>query len=173
MGPTSRTTFLDSAQVNETAPTAAGTIDGNAVSALTANTIPAAELIARTPGSSTIAGRVGDCDGNIRGAIIRAYHADGTYIPEGVNVGDPHYRFFDGLENPDANATFTGGDGLYLVANVIPASVGETIRVETWANRDGTDARIGCETISIFANGISIVNVGAERSDYPAGHPCE
>lgn len=174
MGPTSRTTFLDSAQVNETAPTTGGaTIDGNAVSALTANTIPAAELIARTPGTTTIAGRVLDCDGPIRGAIIRAFHADGTEIPEGVNVGDPHYRFFNGTESPDANATFTAGDGLYIVANVTPASAGELIRVETWANVDGVDARIGCEAISIFANGISIVNPGPTRSDYPAGHPCE
>jgi hypothetical protein len=174
MGPTSRTTFLDSAQVNETAPmTAGGTIDGNAVSALTANTIPAAELISRTPGSTTIAGRVLDCDGPIRGAIIRAFHADGSEIPEGVNVGDSHYRFFNGTESPDSNATFTAGDGLYITANVIAASAGEVIRVETWANVDGVDAQIGCEAISIFPNGISIVNVGPMRSDYPAGHPCE
>ena len=173
-GGTSRTTFLDSAQVNETAPmTAGGTVDGNAVSALTANTIPAAELIARTPGTTTIAGRVQDCDGPIRGAIVRAFHADGTRIPEGVNVGDPHYRFFNGTEMPDANATFTAGDGLYIVANIVPASVGEVIRVETWANVDGVDAQIGCEAISIFPDGISIVNPGPTRSDYPAGHPCE
>ncbi len=173
-GVTSRTTFLDSAQVNETAPASAGgTIDGNAVSALTANTIPAAELISRTSGSTTIAGRTLDCDGPIRGAVIRAFHADGTEILEGVNVGDPHYRFFNGTESPDANATFTAGDGLYIVANVVPASVGELVRVETWANVDGVDAPVGCEAISIFPDGISIINVGPGRSDYPTGHPCE
>ena len=179
-GTTMGTTFLDSIQVNEPAPAAAGgTVTGNAVSQLIALTISEAQLITRDPTKSTVAGRIMDCDGNdISGAIVRMFRADGSEIIEvdpGAAAG-VHYRYFNGDESPDASATATASDGLYVGLNVPPNSMGETIRVEAWAYT-GTDAmgeshRIGCETVQLFANGVSIVNIGPERSDYPVGHPC-
>jgi hypothetical protein len=172
-GPTMATTFLDSIQVNEDTPMSGGNVTANAVSALTANTISAAELITRAPGTVTMAGRVRDCMGNdLPNAIVRVFHANGTPILEGMDIGDPHYRYFDGMENPDANAMYTGADGLWLAANVTPNSPAELIRVEAYANTGSGTQRIGCEAVQAFADGVSIVNIGPLRSDYPAGHPC-
>jgi hypothetical protein len=181
MGPTHATQFLDSIQVNEPAPAAAGgTVTGNAVSRLTADLISEAELVTRQPGTTTIAGRIGDCmDENMSNAIVRSFHSDGTEIVEGDDVTQAHYRYFDGAENPDASAMFTGSDGLYVIVNAHPATTGELIRVEAWAytgSGTGTPTRIGCEAVHALPDGVSIVNIGPLRSDYaPIGgmpHPC-
>jgi hypothetical protein len=192
-GPTARTTFLDSIQINEPTPAASGaTVDGNAVSALIANVVSQAELIPRTPATTTFAGRVRDCHGdNVQGAIVRAFHADGTEIIEDPNgpTSAPHYRFFSGDgSTPDSGATNTAIDGLYVGLNVPPCShpaatgmlcpTGSTelVRLEAWAYTGtdpmGTAVRIGCEAAQAFPDGVSIVNIGPTRSDYPAGHPC-
>lgn len=180
-GPTSSTMFLDSIQANEPAPAAAGgTVTGNAVSLLTAMLISEAELIPRVPGTTTIAGRMFDCGGNdVSNAIVRAYHADGTEIRQGVDPTEPHYAYFDGSENPDALATYTNTDGLYVGVNVTPVTAtaggSERIRVESWAftgTGTGTATRIGCESVEAFADGVSIVNIGPLRSDYDAADPC-
>jgi hypothetical protein len=214
-GPTAGTTFLDSIQINEPAPSAGGgSVDANAVSSLIANTVSQAELIPRTPMTTTFAGRVRDCHGdNVQNATVRAYHADGTQILEPANAptSDPHYRFFSGDgATPDAGATYTAIDGLYVVLNVPPQVHGEVVRLEAWSypsapaaavaacagyatmaqcNADtanscswqanamacstvGTPVRIGCEAAQAFPDGVSIVNIGPTRSDYPAGHPC-
>src|SRR6185369_8833521 len=86
MGPTSGTTFLDSIQVNEPAPAAAGgMVTGNAVSLLTAMLISEAELIPREPGTTTIAGRIFDCNADdVSNAVVRAFHEDGTEILQGL-----------------------------------------------------------------------------------------
>ncbi len=176
-GPTAGTHFLDSIQINEAAPASSGgTVQGNAVTFLTENLILAAELLDLAPGTATIAGRLGDCAGdNLSNVVTRAFHADGTEIFAGTEVTDTRFAYFDGAENPDASATFTNTDGLYVVVN-IPIMVGERIRIETWAYT-GTDAtgdahRVGCEAVEAFPGGVSIVNVGPLRNDYAAGHPC-
>lgn len=179
-GPTFGTTFLDSIQVNEPTPSMAGaTSDANAISSLIAMTVAEAELIPRLAGTTTFAGRVRDCHGdNVQGAIVRAYHADGTEILDGgLMVSLPHYRFFsgDGM-TPASDVTNTQADGLFVVLNVPPASHGELVRLEAWAftgtGATGTATRIGCEAAQAFPDGLSIVNLGPTRSDYPAGHPC-
>lgn len=195
---TQRTTFLDSIQVNEPAPAAAGgMVDGNAVSQLIATTISEAQLITRDPTATTIAGRIFDCAGNdMSNVIVRAFHQDGTEIPEGAEVSAAHFRYFDGTENPDASATWTNSDGLYVALNVPPVGHSELIRVEAWANtaasvsctmdsQCGTGTcdttlgqclqeahRIGCEAVPAFPNGVSIINIGPLRSDYEATDPC-
>lgn len=177
-GPTSGTTFLDSIQVNEPAPGASGgTVTGNAVSLLTAQLISEAELIPREPGTSTIAGRFFDCnDDDLSNVVIRAFHSDGTEILQGLEPTEPHYAYFDGSENPDALATYSNTDGLYVGVNITPNSTPERIRVEAWAytgtDATGTAERIGCESVQAFPDGVSIVNIGPMRSDYDAADPC-
>lgn len=177
MGATPGTTFLDSIQINEPAPaTTGGSVEGNAVTRLTANLISEAELVTRQAGTVTIAGRIFDCnDDNVSNAILRAFHADGTEILEGAEIAAPHFRYFDGSENPDASAMFTNTDGLYVVVNATPSVHAELIRVEAWAytgSGSGTPTRYGCEAVQAFPDGVAIVNIGPERTDYPAGHPC-
>ncbi len=176
-GATPGTTFLDSIQVNESAPAASGgTVTGNAVTLLTENLILAAQLLELVPGTTTIAGRIGDCgDNDVSNAIVRAFHEDGTEIIAGPEVTDQRFQYFDGAENPDASAVFTNTDGLYVAVN-IPTTEAELIRVEAWAytgtGTTGTPTRIGCEAVNAFPDGVSIVNIGPTRNDYPAGHPC-
>jgi len=108
----------------------------------------------------------------VSNAIIRAFHADGTEIIAGEETTSQRFAYFDGAENPDASGTYTNTDGLYVVVNV-PTTPGERIRVEAWANTgSGTPTRIGCEAVEAFPDGVSIVNIGPTRNDYPTGHPC-
>lgn len=176
-GATPGTTFVDSIQVNEPAPAASGaTVEGNAVTVLTENLILAAQLLELAPGTTTIAGRIDDCGGHeISNAIVRAFHADGTEIIAGEDVTSQRFAYFDGSENPDASATYTNTDGLYVVVN-IPTTSGERIRVEAWGytgtDATGTPTRLGCEAVEAFPDGVSIVNILPLRNDYPADHPC-
>jgi hypothetical protein len=175
-GATPGTTFLDSIQINEQAPASAGgTVQGNAVTVLTENLILAAELLELVPGTTTIAGRIDDCGGNeVSNAIVRAFHADGSEIIAGEETTSQRFQYFDGAENPDASGTYTNTDGLYVVVNV-PTTSGERIRVEAWGytgTGTGTPTRIGCEAVEAFPDGVSIVNIGPTRNDYPVGHPC-
>jgi hypothetical protein len=203
MGATTGTTFLDSIQVNEPAPAASGgTIQSNAVTLLTENLILAAQLLDLVPGTTTIAGRIQDCGENdLSHLVVRAFHANGDEIIAGDQTTSERMAYFDGDENPDANATYTGTDGLYVVVNIrtMPA---ELIRVEAWGYTGssttctsddmcpgstcdydassglgsmlcrGEAVRLGCEAVNAFPDGVSIVNIGPMRNDYPATNPC-
>lgn len=176
-GHTHSTTFLDSVQVNEVAPMAAGaTVVGNAVSVQTQEVITAAELLTRAPGSYIIAGRFFDCANNdLSNVIVRAFHEDGSEVFAGESPSAPHVAYFDGDENPDANATYSNTDGLYAVINVPPVGDHEAMRVEAWAftgTGTGAATMIGCEVVEAFSNGVSIVNIGPQRSDYEASSAC-
>lgn len=176
-GPTSATSVVDSVQYNEPSPAADGSVEGNAVELSTVNLIPALLGGPRTPGTALVAGRVMDCtDTSVRGATIRMYDGD-TLIAEGGAVGDPHYRYFNGDSTPDADQIHTHVDGLYAAVNIpIPTGADGLIRVEAWgrpsADSPTTGERIGCEAMRAFADSVTIINVGPERNDYPAGHPC-
>jgi hypothetical protein len=130
----------------------------------------------RVPTTAIIAGEVQDCTGDpVRGSVVRLFRADGTEILNGTEAADPHIAYFDGLENPDNSSFYTQVDGLYATANITaPATGFETIRVEAWGRRNAGDAieLLGCEAVGIYENGVSIVNIGPLRSDYPSGHPC-
>lgn len=176
-GATMATTYVDSVQINEPAPAAAGgSVEANAVSVSTLNLIPAAYGFTRVPTTAIIAGEVQDCMGRpIRGAIVRIYDADGTEILNGDAASDPHIAYFDGMENPDNSSTYTQVDGLYATANIVaPATGFETMRVEAWGvpAAGGSLTRLGCESVGIYEDGVSIVNIGPMRNDYPAGHVC-
>jgi hypothetical protein len=176
MGPTAGTTVVDSVQYNEEAPAASGgSVEGNAVAQQTLNLIPAVLGFTREPGRALVAGEVQDCAGNpMYGATIRMYDGDAE-IPEGELNADPHYRFFNGDSSPDAAQMWTNSDGLYAAANIPPPAAGGLVRIEAWGRRTEADTvpvRLGCEAARMLVDGVTIVNIGPERSDYPAGHPC-
>jgi hypothetical protein len=176
MGPTAATTVVDSVQYNKVAPTTAGgSAEGSAVSQSTLNLIPAVLGFPRQPGTALLAGRVEDCtETPVYGAIVRVFEGD-REIAEGPANPDPHFRYFNGDRTPDGEQPHTHVDGLYAAVNIpLPASPETLLRVEAWGRPQGADApvRIGCESIRVLADAVSIVNLGPERSDYPPGHPC-
>lgn len=177
-GATMASTYVDSVQINEIAPTgAAGAVEGNAVSVSTLNLIPAAFGFTRVEMTAIVAGEVQDCDGEaVRGAIVRLFAESGSEyisIPDVNNA--PHIQYFDGNENPDGNTSFSQVDGLYAAANIPgPADGFVPVRAEAWAviTEGSAPVLVGCESVGIYGDGVSIVNLGPLRNDYPAGHPC-
>lgn len=178
-GATMASTYVDSLQINESAPAAGGTaVEGNAVSVSTLNLIPAAFGFTRVPDSAIVAGEISDCDGDqVRGGYVRLFDASGAELLSVPDVNDaPHIQYFDGNENPDGSTTFSQVDGLYAAANIpAPASGFAAVRAEAYAviEDGGAPVLVSCESVGVYADGVSIVNLGPLRSDYPAGHPCE
>ncbi len=178
-GATMASTYVDSLQINEGAPSAGGgAVEGNAVSVSTLNLIPAAFGFTRVPTTAIVAGEIHDCDGDaVRGGYIRLFDGDGDELVSVPDVNDaPHIQYFDGNENPDGSTTFSQVDGLYAAANIPgPASGFAPVRVEAYGviAEGGPVVLLGCESVGVYQNGVSIVNIGPLRSDYPAGHPCE
>lgn len=177
MGPTAAMTVIDSIQYNEPAPPTAGrAVTANSVSQGTLNLIPAVLGILRAPGTALLAGRVEDCgETPVYGAEVRVY--DGaTRIAEGPLANDPHYRYFNGDSFPSDSGEHTHADGLYVGVQIpVPASPDARLRIEAWgrlAESDAQPRRIGCEAVRVLADAVTIVNIGPERSDYGAGHPC-
>lgn len=178
-GGTRATTFTDSVQYNELAPTAAGgTLEGNAVAFSTIDLIPLSLGLERAPGTTILAGRVQDCTGeDVGGAFVRAFRSDGTEIAEASEVDalGPHYRYFRRIgadSNPSNEQPYTNYEGLYAAMN-IPVGA-DLIRVEAWGRRTGDDAPVllGCEGVLTLADGVTILNIQPLRSDYDASHPC-
>lgn len=169
-GPTSRTTVFGVFQYNEPAPaTAGGSVEGNSVSGSTIDLIPALLGVTREPGRAIVAGRVTDCVDahNIANVEVRVYDPDGAYITPGTRPTDPNYHYFMGLvmgNVPDQNAEFTAADGLYVIPQV-PLVDDRPYRVEAWANLDGTYQRISCETARLYADSVTILNLGPTRAD--------
>lgn len=178
-GATMASTYVDSLQINEEAPATAGSrVEGNAVSVSTLNLIPAAFGFTRVPTTAIVAGQIGDCDGDqVRGGFVRLYAADGTEYISIPDVNDaPHIQYFDGNENPDGSTTFSQVDGLYAAANIPgPATGFVPVRAEAWAviAAGAEPVLVGCESVGVYQDGVSIVNLGPLRMDYPTGHPCE
>lgn len=176
-GATEAMSVIDSMQYNEPAPTAGGgSITGNSVSEGTLALIPAVVNILRQPGTALLAGVVQDCNETpVYGAVVRVFDGD-TELVEGERVDEPHYRYFNGDSFPSDSSTFTHADGLYVGIQIpIPASADAQLRVEAWGRPTEADAprRIGCEAVRVLPDAVTIINIGPERGDYPAGHPCD
>lgn len=169
-GPTARTTVFGVFQYNKPTPASAGgAVDGNSVSGSTIELIPALLGITREPGRAIVAGRVHDCvdTNNVRNVQIRIYDPDGNYIEPGTRPNDPRYHYFMGLVRgnvPDQTAEHTAADGLY-VAPQVPLVDDRPYRVEAWANFDGAYQRYGCETARLYADSVTILNIGPMRAD--------
>lgn len=174
MGPTAAATVVGSVQYNEPAPAATGgSVEGNSVSRATLNLIPTVLGFRQQAGTAIIAGAVRDSDNTeVYGAIIKAYGSDGMLIMEGDAMASPHIRYFNGDSFPSPTATFTDIDGLYAVANVPPDR--SPVRLEAWGRLTDAAAEpviLGCETVRIFADTVTIMNIVPLRSDGPTGCP--
>ena len=175
-GATATMRVVDSMQYNEPAPSEAGrSVTGNSVSEGTLGLIPAVLGVRRQPGTALLAGTVVDCDETpVYGARVRAFDGD-TEIEMGTEVTSPQYRYFNGDSFPSDTGTFTHADGLYVGVQIpVPAAASDRLRIEAWGRptADGPEERIGCEAVRVLADAVTIVNLGPERSDYEAGHPC-
>jgi len=174
MGPTAAATVVGSVQYNEPAPMASGAnVDGNSVSRATLNLIPTVLGFRQQMGTAIVAGAVRDSENQeVFGAIIRAYGSDGMLIVEGDAMADPHIRYFNGDSFPSPVAAFTDVDGLYAVANVPPTR--SPVRLEAWGRLTDADTDpvlLGCESVRIFGDTVTIMNIVPLRSDGPADCP--
>ena len=169
-GPTARTTVFGVFQYNEPTPaTAGGSVEGNSVSGTTIDLIPALLGITREAGRAIVAGRIHDCDDdhNIANVQVRIFDPDGNFVEPGTSTTDPNYHYFMGLvmgNVPDQTAQYSSSDGLYVVPQV-PLVDDRPYRVEAWANLDGVDQRVSCESARIFTDSITILNLGPMRAD--------
>ncbi|MDH5490664.1 MAG: hypothetical protein OEY14_01695 [Myxococcales bacterium] len=170
-GPTPSLQIVGSIQVNEPAPSTSGAnAPGNSVSKSTLNLIPTVLGFPQAPGTALIAGTVEDCDGSsVFGATTRVFLEDGTLVTEGEAAGAPHYRFFDGEDFPRAEQQWTHTDGLYAVANVPVPSEGVRALIGVYGklSADAEPTLVGCEEARLFADTVTIANVGPLRADGP------
>ncbi len=97
------------------------------------------------------------------------YDPDGNpMLPSELNDA-PHYNYFNGTVSNDLPNTLQSAsnvDGLYTVIQV-PVEDDRPYRVEAWGNLDGTFTMLACESARIFANAVTILNLGPVRSDGP------
>ena len=167
-GATSAETVVGSVQFNELAPRGGGSTDGISVSAKTLDLIPNVLGFGREPGTGLIAGRLADCnDNDVYGARVTILH-NGTAVEEGTKQAEPHYRYFDGDSFPSASQPYTHVDGLYAIANLpVDGNGSRELTIELRARRDG-DAEpvlVARETLRIFADTVTIINVEPLRSN--------
>lgn len=171
-GPTPATTVVGSVQYNEPAPAVmGGSVTGNSVSGATINLIPVVLGFNRAAGTAVLAGQIQDCaETPVYGTRIRAFREDGTEILEGAAQREPHYRYFDGDDFPNATQPWSHVDGLYAAANFPADASGTPIFVELWGRltADGPVQLLGCETGRLFPDTVTILNIGPLRSDGPA-----
>lgn len=162
--------YIQVVQYNEPAPAGGGSATLNAVSMSTQNTITALLSVQQQPGNGIITGQLQDCGGeNIANAHIRIFDSSGE-IAFGTGRMDTKPFYFNGMSTPAARETATNVDGLYGVANV-PIPADNVVRVELWgALTDGAaEELLGCESVAVVADGITIINAGPMRSDGPSG----
>ncbi len=168
-GPTPATTVVGSVQYNEASPDSdGGDATGNSVSQATINLIPTVLGFRRAEGTAVLAGTLSDCnDDPVYGTIIRVYSPDGTLIAEGRRQSEPHFRYFDGDDFPNGSQPWSHRDGLYAAANLPVSDM--PVFVELWGRTaEGAPLELlGCETARLFADTVTILNVGPKRSDGP------
>ncbi len=160
-----------SIQINEAAPDATRIVEGNSVSQATLDLIPTVLGFMQVPGTALVAGTAWDCEEDpLYGGVVRIYREDGTLISEGTRSADPHYRYFDGDDFPKADQPWSHTDGLFAIANLPVDAGGEFVFVEFIGRRTdgGEEEVIACERMPIFADTISIVNLGPLRADAPS-----
>ena len=97
-------------------------------------------------------------------------------IKADARTQDAHFRYFNGDSTPAADQEHTHADGLYAAVNIpVDPDPEAVLRIEAWGRPSASDAepiRLGCEAIRVFADAVTITNIGPERNDYPEGHPC-
>jgi len=172
MGPTPATTIVGSVQYNEASPSdASGQVDGNSVSQATINLIPTVLGFRREAGTAVVAGTINDCgDEPVYGARVQLYAASGEPIAEGRLGSEPHYKYFDGDDFPNSTQPWSHRDGLFVIANLRVPADGTPFFMELRGRlTEGGEVQVlGCEQGTLFADTVTILNVGPTRSDGPA-----
>ncbi|MEZ4335809.1 MAG: hypothetical protein R3B82_04190 [Sandaracinaceae bacterium] len=162
--------YIEVVQINEAAPGTGGSETLNAVQDSTRNTIITLLGVMAEPGTGTITGLLSDCNGeSIANATIRLFDSSGE-IALGSGRSGPRAIYVNGDSFPAAMQTSTHIDGLYGAAN-IPIPADGRVRVEIWGSltAGGASEMLGCESVNVIEDGITIINVGPARSDGPTG----
>lgn len=138
-----------------------------AVRGTTINLITA--LLQRQQSGAAITGLIQDCARNpVANVRVRLFDENGE-IAYGTDPTDTADFYFDGNDLPDPDETESQVGGLFGVSSV-PVPPSGVVRVEVWGVlSDGGDyERLGCEEVRVGDDAISIINIGALRSDGPA-----
>ncbi len=162
--------FVDVVQYNEAAPTAPGTAGLNAVTRERQDFFISLLGVTRTDGTAVVTGTAVDCMGRpISNARVRAFNADGAITLTSMNTGVPREFYFTGSQIPLGTARDTAADGLYGAAN-LPVATDRQVRIEIWGSLEAGAAPVmlGCEQVQVNANGLTLLNVGPDRSDGPS-----
>ncbi|AKF05451.1 hypothetical protein [Sandaracinus amylolyticus] len=157
---------------NRAVPANGGTTQLPSVSSMTIGFIPTLYMRSRLPGTAIVSGTLTDCAGApAANAQVRIFRG-GTELVTGPGSTDFFSGYFNAANLPDSNRTATNTNGLFAAANA--EATDEPLRVELWGVRtEGMPAeRVACEEIEVFADAVTIVNVGPLRNDYASGSGC-
>ncbi|MGE0788896.1 MAG: hypothetical protein AB7S26_24700 [Sandaracinaceae bacterium] len=167
------TDFLTVMQFNEEAPDMAGGMRGlTAISATIRDSIVLLLGTSANPDRTTVVGTIEDCDGDpIANVDVRIFGSAGEVLTARSGADDREFYFNGGAGGstvPAQNRRSTNIDGLYGLANLaVPGD--NTYRVEAWGSltENGPQELLGCESIQVAANSVTIINLGPVRSDGP------
>ena len=161
--------FIGAVQVNEEAPENGGTATLNVVRERSRDAIIALLGTSSEEGTAVVTGQASDCMARaVSNATVRIFDSAGE-IETGFRSSGPREFYFNGNSFPLGARRSTNTDGLYGTAN-IPLPSDNTLRVELWGAKTegGTPEMLGCESVQVGADGITIINIGPTRADGPS-----
>ncbi|MEQ9647948.1 MAG: hypothetical protein RLO52_20820 [Sandaracinaceae bacterium] len=141
----------------------------NAVSRSTVNTITSVLGIRQDVENGILTGGTADCQGRaLVNAQVRLFDSAGQ-IPFGTGSTDTKPFYFSG-GTPLPRPTETDASGLYGVGNV-PIPADSVVRVEIWGSTAEGEPQtiLGCETVQVVPDGITVLSIGPLRGDGPGG----
>lgn len=162
--------YIGVVQVNEETPEDGGDATLNVVKNMTRNLILSLLGVSAEDDTAVVTGVASDCQGrDLANVTLRIFDSTGE-IDLGFASTGPRAFYFDGNSTPSGRQRLTNTDGLYGAANV-PLPADNTLRVELWGTltEGGSPEMLGCETVQVGADGITIINVGPTRTDGPSG----
>lgn len=162
-------TFIGVVQVNEEAPADGGSANLNVVREETRGLILTLLGTSAEENTAVVTGQASDCMGRqVANATLRVFDSAGE-IEAGFASSGPREFYFNGDSFPLGRQRVTNSDGLYGTAN-IPLPTDNTLRVELWGAKTegGTPEMLGCESVRVGADSITIINVGPTRADGPS-----
>jgi hypothetical protein len=161
--------FIGVVQLNEVAPESGGSANLNVVREGTRDNIILLLGTSSEEGTAVVTGQASDCTGRqLANATLRIFDSAGE-IDAGFASSGPREFYFNGDSFPLGRQRVTNSDGLYGTAN-IPLPTDNTLRVELWGAKTegGTPEMLGCESVRVGADSITIVNIGPTRADGPS-----
>lgn len=159
--------FVNVIQMNEPTPEDGGMAGLIAVAESLVGGFLGIAGISQDPMNGAVTGTAVDCQGRpLVNAQIRLFDDSGQ-IP--FNTDTKAFYFNDAGSLPDARATESSQSGLYGVGNV-PLPTNNTVQIGVYGtvSEGGSQELIGCESIVVGEDTISILNVSPLRSDGPS-----